>query len=58
MPPFDIALTREKFGPKSAPTNPGAPDKLLDPELIVSRRFRTWCEQRGFKLNFDPIGLV
>lgn len=55
--PFDVAFTRERFGPKTAANNPGAPDKLLDPQLIVSRRFRTWCVKRGLKLVFYPVVL-
>ena len=42
---FDVAVTQNQFGiPR-------------DNTLIVSRRFRDWCEQRGLKILWYPVVL-
>ena len=45
MGDFDAALTHERYGIP------------LDPILIVSRRFRDWCERRKLKLDWYPVAL-
>jgi hypothetical protein len=44
--PFDLALTREKFG--NTPT-------LVDPTLVASHRFYEVCKKHGFKMRGIPV---
>jgi hypothetical protein len=46
---FDVALTRESFG--------NYPDKRNTPKMIVSKRFRKWCDAEKLKIQWTPIAL-
>jgi hypothetical protein len=60
MEPFDAALTQEAFGagPAQLTNRPrwrGEWLYMLDPYLIVSRRFRDWCLNRKLKIDWMPV---
>lgn len=59
LEPFDVALTQESFGDAPGPyLDPKCNWKNLhDPYLIVSRRFREWCEERELDLHWTPVFL-
>ena len=57
LEPFDFALTRELFGSGDKMRDPVFPDPIMRPELIVSQRFRKWCEKKKLKVYWMPVTL-
>lgn len=49
MGDFDVALTREYFGNHRSVRN--------QPKLIVSKRFRKWCDAQKLQILWTPIAL-
>lgn len=60
MEPLDVVVTTEHRYPKQGQYFTGDPMKLTlkyDPYIIVSRRFRLWCEKRKLKIEWWPVVL-
>ena len=55
MEPFDFAITKERPHHKRGPGFTGDPMKKYEPYVIVSRRFRHWCEKRKLKIEWWPV---
>ena len=57
MEPFDAAITKEREHHKWHSHFTPEIVKRFEPFLIVSRRFRKWCDQRKLKIEWWPVVL-